>query len=172
MWLTGFDVPSLHTLYVDKPMKGHGLMQAIARVNRVYKDKQGGLIVDYLGIAQELKKALSNYTESGGSGKPTLDQETAIQLMIEKHEIVSQMFHGFNYKRFFTSNARERMNIISGAMEHAQRVKEKPCSILSRSFRGGGQGRRSRSLQTTDLGWSKEYLHPKNKSVLSNPLCF
>ncbi len=113
MWLTGFDVPSLHTLYVDKPMKGHGLMQAIARVNRVYKEKQGGLIVDYLGIAQELKKALSNYTESGGSGRPTVDQNAAIAKLQEIHEVVSQMFYGFNYKKFFTANARERMNIIS-----------------------------------------------------------
>ncbi|MFW5852508.1 MAG: type I restriction endonuclease subunit R [Nanoarchaeota archaeon] len=118
MWLTGFDVPSLHTLYIDKPMKGHGLMQAIARANRVYKDKQGGLIVDYLGIAQELKKALSNYTESGGKGKPTVNQDEAIAILKEKHEVVSQMFYGFNYKKFFTANARERMNIISGAMEH------------------------------------------------------
>lgn len=118
MWLTGFDVPSLHTLYVDKPMKGHGLMQAIARVNRVYKDKQGGLIVDYLGIAQELKLSLSNYTKSGGVGKPTVDQKEAVQLMIEKYEVVSQMFYKFDYKKFFTSTPRERMNIISGAMEH------------------------------------------------------
>jgi type I restriction enzyme R subunit len=124
MWLTGFDCPSMHTLYIDKPMKGHGLMQAIARVNRVYKDKQGGLIVDYLGIAQELKKALSNYTESGGAGKPTVDQSEAIAVMIEKHEIVSQMFHGFNYKKFFESTPRERMNIISGAMEHILSLKD------------------------------------------------
>lgn len=124
MWLTGFDCPSMHTLYIDKPMKGHGLMQAIARVNRVYKDKQGGLIVDYLGIAQELKKALSNYTESGGEGKPTVDQSEAIAVMIEKHEIVSQMFHGFNYKKFFESTPRERMNIISASMEHILSLKD------------------------------------------------
>ena len=124
MWLTGFDCPSMHTLYIDKPMKGHGLMQAIARVNRVYKDKQGGLIVDYLGIAQELKKALSNYTQSGGAGKPTVDQSEAIAVMIEKHEIVSQMFYGFNYKKFFESTPRERMNIISASMEHILSLKD------------------------------------------------
>ena len=92
MWLTGFDVPSLHTLYIDKPMQGHNLMQAIARVNRVYKDKPGGLIVDYLGIASDLKKALSFYSDSGGKGDPAVAQEKAVQLMLEKLEVVSQMF--------------------------------------------------------------------------------
>jgi type I restriction enzyme R subunit len=118
MWLTGFDAPSLHTLYIDKPMKGHGLMQAIARVNRVYKDKQGGLIVDYLGIALELKKALRSYTESGGKGNPTFEQADAIALMIEKYEVVSQMFHRYDYKKFFKASPREKMNIIPEAMEH------------------------------------------------------
>ncbi len=118
MWLTGFDVPSLNTLYVDKPMKGHGLMQAIARVNRVYKDKEGGLIVDYLGIAQELKEALADYTRSGGKGKPTFDQSEAIAIMQEKYEIVSQFFHNFNYKKFFSGTAKEKMQIIPAAMEH------------------------------------------------------
>jgi len=93
MWLTGFDVPSMHTLYIDKPMKGHSLMQAIARVNRVYKDKPGGLVVDYLGIASDLKKALSFYSDSGGKGDPAIAQEKAVQLMLEKLEVVSQMFH-------------------------------------------------------------------------------
>lgn len=93
MWLTGFDAPSLHTLYIDKPMKGHNLMQAIARVNRVYKDKPGGLIVDYLGIAADLKKALAFYADAGGKGDPTILQEQAVQLMLEKLEVVSQMFH-------------------------------------------------------------------------------
>ena len=118
MWLTGFDCPSMHTLYIDKPMKGHGLMQAIARVNRVYKDKEGGLIVDYLGLAQELKKALKNYTNSGGSGKPTFDQSEAIAVMKEKFEIVSQMFHKFNYKEFFTATSKRKMQLIPEAMEH------------------------------------------------------
>jgi len=93
MWLTGFDVPSLHTMYIDKPMKGHTLMQAIARVNRVYKDKPGGLVVDYLGIASDLKEALSFYSDSGGKGDPAVLQEQAVQRMLEKLEIVSQMFH-------------------------------------------------------------------------------
>jgi type I restriction enzyme R subunit len=100
MWLTGFDVPSLHTMYIDKPMKDHGLMQTIARVNRVYKEKQGGLIVDYLGIATELKKALSQYTDGGGRGEIAFDQEKAVALMMEKYEIVAGLFHGFDYSGF------------------------------------------------------------------------
>ncbi len=101
MWLTGFDVPCLHTMYIDKPMKGHTLMQAIARVNRVFKDKAGGLVVDYLGIAQDLKKALAEYTQSGGKGKPAFDQEEAVRTMMEYYEDVVPMFNGFDYKRFF-----------------------------------------------------------------------
>lgn len=100
MWLTGFDVPSLHTMYIDKPMKDHGLMQTIARVNRVYKEKQGGLIVDYFGIATELKEALSQYTEGGGRGEIAYDQERAVTLMMEKYEIVAALFHGFDYQGF------------------------------------------------------------------------
>src|SRR5690606_31930633 len=113
MWLTGFDAPCLHTLYIDKPMQGHNLMQAIARVNRVYKDKEGGLIVDYIGIANELKNALAVYTESGGKGKPTFDQEEAVQLMLEKYEIVTQMFNEsekFDYREFFTLQPKERLS--------------------------------------------------------------
>ena len=94
MWLTGFDAPSLHTMYVDKPMKGHGLMQAIARVNRVFRDKSGGLVVDYLGLAPELKQALATYTESGGSGQTAIDQEEAVRAMLEKYEICCDLFHG------------------------------------------------------------------------------
>lgn len=100
MWLTGFDVPCLHTMYVDKPMQRHGLMQAIARVNRVFKDKPGGLVVDYLGLADQLKKALKDYTESGGEGKPVFDQEEAVAKMLELYEVCSVMFHGFNYSKF------------------------------------------------------------------------
>jgi len=118
MWLTGFDVPSLHTMYVDKPMRGHGLMQAIARVNRIFKDKPGGLVVDYLGIADDLKKALADYTESGGRGKPTFDQEEAVAIMLEKFEIISNMFHGFKFKQFFTSGTRDKMSIMALAEEH------------------------------------------------------
>jgi len=118
MWLTGFDAPCLHTMYVDKPMRGHNLMQAIARVNRVFKDKPGGLIVDYIGIGLELKKAIATYTESGGKGEPTLDIAEAIATMLEKYEIVVQMFDGFDYKRYFTANTKEKMTIILEAQEH------------------------------------------------------
>ena len=118
MWLTGFDVPSLHTLYIDKPMKGHNLMQAIARVNRVYKDKSGGLIVDYLGIASDLKKALSFYSDAGGKGDPATTQEQAVQLMLEKIEIVSQMFHGFAYESYFDADTGKKLSLILCAEEH------------------------------------------------------
>ena len=112
MWLTGFDVPCLHTLYIDKPMQGHNLMQAIARVNRVYKDKPGGLVVDYLGIASDLKKALSFYSDSGGKGDPTQQQEQAVALMQEKLEVVEQMFFGFDYKQYFTADTSSKLSWI------------------------------------------------------------
>jgi len=118
MWLTGFDAPSMHTLYIDKPMKGHNLMQAIARVNRVYKDKPGGLVVDYLGIASDLKKALSFYSDSGGKGDPALAQEQAVALMLEKLEVVSQMYHGFAYEEYFEADTREKLSLILEAEEH------------------------------------------------------
>lgn len=145
MWLTGFDVPSLHTLYIDKPMRGHNLMQAIARVNRVYKDKPGGLIVDYLGIASDLKQALSFYSDSGGKGDPAIAQEKAVQLMLEKLEVVSQMFleqparsyskeyedlvkdpsvpylgkdKGLLYEEYFTADTTTKLKIILAAEEH------------------------------------------------------
>jgi type I restriction enzyme R subunit len=118
MFLTGFDAPTLHTMYLDKPIKGHTLMQAIARVNRVYPGKEGGLVVDYMGVGAELKEALINYTESGGKGKPTLDQEKAVMLMLEKYEIVKDMFHGFNYSRFFELKPSERIPFVPSAMEH------------------------------------------------------
>jgi type I restriction enzyme R subunit len=117
MWLTGFDAPCLHTLYVDKPMKGHNLMQAIARVNRVYKDKPGGLVVDYIGIASDLKRALATYTESGGMGEPTLDIEQAVHAMQEKFEVVDQMLAGFDYQRYFTTDTSSKLNIILEAEE-------------------------------------------------------
>ncbi len=118
MWLTGFDVPSLHTMYIDKPMKGHTLMQAIARVNRVYKDKPGGLIVDYLGIASDLKEALSFYSDSGGKGDPAILQEKAVQMMLEKIEVVSQMFYGFSYKEYFKADTSRKLSIILEAEEY------------------------------------------------------
>jgi type I restriction enzyme, R subunit len=140
MWLTGFDAPCLQTLYIDKIMKGHALMQAIARVNRVYKDKPGGLVVDYLGIATNLKKALAFYSDAGGKGQPTLELADAIHAMDEKLEVVTQLFDEesrthkdilveepdayyenslrFNYKRFFTASAQEKLSIILQAEEH------------------------------------------------------
>lgn len=118
MWLTGFDAPSMHTLYIDKPMKGHNLMQAIARVNRVYKDKPGGLVVDYLGIASDLKKALSFYSESGGKGDPTILQEQAVDLMLEKMEVVSDMYHGFRYEDYFVAGTSQKLSMILAAEEH------------------------------------------------------
>lgn len=162
MWLTGFDAPCLHTLYVDKPMRGHNLMQAIARVNRVFKDKPGGLVVDYLGIANDLKKALSFYSDAGGKGDPTLKLEKAIELMNEKLEIVIQMFNEesktqkdilveepqayylnslrFNYRRFFTVSSQEKLSIILQAEEHILGLQDgktrfiREVTLLSQSF--------------------------------------
>jgi len=151
MWLTGFDAPSMHTLYIDKPMKGHNLMQAIARVNRVYKDKPGGLVVDYLGIASDLKKALAFYSDSGGKGDPTIAQEQAVSLMLEKLEVVSQMFlekpteqhqesymqlaaepsvpyitksDGFKYEEYFSADTRTKLKIILAAEEHILSIED------------------------------------------------
>jgi len=118
MWLTGFDAPSLHTMYLDKPMRGHGLMQAIARVNRVFKDKPGGLVVDYLGLADELKKALATYTESGGTGKTALDQAEAVALMLEKHEVCRGLFHGFDWSRWMVGRPQDRLSVLPAAQEH------------------------------------------------------
>jgi type I restriction enzyme R subunit len=118
MWLTGFDAPCLHTMYADKPMQGHGLMQAIARVNRVFKDKPGGLIVDYLGLADQLKRALATYTESGGQGNPTYDTKQAIAVMHEKHGIACDMMHGFNWDKWTTGTPTERLQLIPSGQEH------------------------------------------------------
>ena len=118
MWLTGFDAPSLHTMYVDKPMRGHGLMQAIARVNRVFRDKPGGLVVDYLGIAHELKRALATYTESGGTGNTTVDQSEAVAVLLEKYEVCCGLFHGFDHSGWAGGTASERMTLLPGAQEH------------------------------------------------------
>ena len=150
MWLTGFDAPSMHTLYLDKPMKGHNLMQAIARVNRVYKDKIGGLVVDYIGIANDLKRALSLYTESGGKGKPAFDQDEAADVMMSKYEIVAQMFQeqpsdksvakGFDYKSFFGLTPKEKLSFpIQGAnyilgLENGKDRYLNSVTALSKSF--------------------------------------
>ena len=118
MWLTGFDAPSLHTMYVDKPMRGHGLMQAIARVNRVFKDKPGGLVVDYLGLANDLRQALVTYTESGGTGRTAIDKEEAVAVMLEKHEVCCSLFHGFDWSKWTTTPSQERWLLLPAAQEH------------------------------------------------------
>ena len=140
MWLTGFDVPSLHTMYVDKPMRGHGLMQAIARVNRVFKDKPGGLVVDYLGIAHELKLALATYTESGGKGRTALPQEEAVSVMLEKYEICRGLFHGFNWSAWVTGTSVQRLGLLPNAQEHILKQEDgknrliKAVTDLSKAF--------------------------------------
>ena len=164
MWLTGFDAPCLHTLYIDRPMRDHNLMQAIARVNRVFHDKPGGLVVDYLGIASNLKKALSFYSNAGGRGDPALDQSKAVEAMVEKLEVVRQMFYeksksfkdiiieepdayygsypgvGFNYRRFFDENAKGKLSIILQAEEHILGLKDgksryvREVTLLSQAF--------------------------------------
>ena len=117
MWLTGFDAPSMHTMYIDKPMRDHGLMQAIARVNRVFKDKPGGLVVDYIGIADALKKTMNTYTESGGTGRPNLDKEEAVAVMLEKYEICQSIMHGCAYSTAL-GNSTEALRLIPTALEH------------------------------------------------------
>src|SRR5436190_12368554 len=118
MWLTGFDAPSLSTMYVDKPMRGHALMQAIARVNRVFRDKPGGLVVDYLGLADQLKSALATYTQSGGKGSPSIDTAAAIAVMLEKHEIACGLMHGFNWSKCHDGTPAGKMSLLPGAQEH------------------------------------------------------
>ena len=128
MWLTGFDAPSLHTMYIDKPMRGHGLMQAIARVNRVFRDKPGGLVVDYLGLAHELKAALATYTESGGTGRTALDQDEAVAIMLEKHEVCCGLFgpitapggvvRRFDRSKWVSGTPQERLALLPAAQEH------------------------------------------------------
>lgn len=140
MWLTGFDAPCLKTMYFDKPMHGHSLMQAIARVNRVYGDIEAGLIVDYIGIAADLKNAISVYTESGGKGQPTMDQTTAVNAMLEKNEIVRQMFFGFDYMRYFRADTGKKLHIILEAQEHILGLEDgknrfvKEVTLLSKAF--------------------------------------
>ncbi len=118
MWLTGFDAPCLHTMYIDKPMKSHGLMQAIARVNRVFKDKPGGLVVDYLGLAHELKLALAIYTESGGHGETAIDQEEAVVAMLTRYSICKTFFHGFNWSKWTTGTPAQKLSLLPAGQEH------------------------------------------------------
>ena len=120
MWLTGFDAPCVHTLYVDKPMKGHNLMQAIARVNRVFKDKQGGLVVDYIGIGNELKAAMKEYTHAKGRGRPTVDAHEAYSVLAEKLDILQTMLHGFDYSGFLMGGHKA----LAGAANHVLGIQE------------------------------------------------
>jgi type I restriction enzyme R subunit len=135
MWLTGFDAPSLHTMYVDKPMRGHGLMQAIARVNRVFKDKPGGLVVDYLGLADELKQALAAYTESGGTGRTAIDQSEAVAVMREKYEVCCGLFHGLDWTVWAGGTAQQRLSLLAAAQDHVlglERGKERLLQVVNR----------------------------------------
>ncbi len=140
MWLTGFDAPCLHTMYFDKPMRGHGLMQAIARVNRVFRDKPGGLVVDYLGLAHELKAALAAYTESGGKGQTAIDQEEAVALMLEKYEVCCGMFHGFDRTPWLAGTSQQQLSVLPAAQEHILKLPDgkdrfvRAVSDLSKAF--------------------------------------
>ena len=118
MWLTGFDAPCMHTMYVDKPMQGHGLMQAIARVNRVFRDKPGGLVVDYLGLADQLKQALATYTESGGQGSPSVDTAEAVAVLQEKHEVICGILHGSRWKELVTSKYSDLLRLVPEIRQH------------------------------------------------------
>ena len=131
MWLTGFDVPALHTMYVDKPMRGHGLMQAIARVNRVFKDKPGGLVVDYIGLADELRQALSTYTDSGGKGKTAIDQSEAVAAMQSKYEVCVALFHGFDWSAWVTGTPAERISLLPAAQEHILAQEDGKARLLT-----------------------------------------
>lgn len=130
MWLTGFDAPSLHTMYIDKPMRGHGLMQTIARVNRVFKDKPGGLVVDYLGLADELKAALAIYTESGGTGKTALPQEEAVDALLRHYEICMGLFHDFDWSPWMTGKPQERLSVLPAAQEHILKQQDGKARLL------------------------------------------
>ena len=140
MWLTGFDAPCLNTLYVDKKMQGANLMQAIARVNRVYKDKPGGLIVDYIGIGQDLRNAMVTYLQSGGEGSPVVDIREAIAGMKEKFEIVEQMFNGYDFMAYFKSETAQRLQVLLGAQNFIlanEKLKERylnEVTVLSKLF--------------------------------------
>ena len=139
MWLTGFDAPCLHTMYIDKPMKGHNLMQAIARINRVYFEKQGGLIVDYLGIAQDLKEALNFYSNSGGKGELTLDQDVAIGLLLTKLEVIEGIMEGFDYQPYFTASTGDKLSLLKAATNYVAnpQIKERfmdAIAALSKAY--------------------------------------
>lgn len=152
MWLTGFNAPCLHTIYVDKPMRGHGLMQAIARVNRVFRDKPGGLVVDYLGLADNLRKALATYTESGGTGKTAIDQEEAVEIMMEKYEICCALFHGFDWSMWLLGSPAEQLGLLPPAQEH----------ILAQE---DGKTRLLKSVTELSQAFSLAMPHPKSLMI-------
>ncbi|MGQ3673882.1 type I restriction endonuclease subunit R [Xanthobacter sp. TB0136] len=153
MWLTGFDAPSMHTMYIDKPMKGHGLMQAIARVNRVFRDKPAGLVVDYIGIAQNLKNALSQY--SGADQRQAgIDEAEAVALLIEKYEVVKAMFHGFDYARGFYGSPHERLVVLAEAIEW---VLDRQHEAAAREANEDGKRRENRRYQDAVLALSKAF---------------
>ena len=152
MWLTGFDAPSLHTMYVDKPMRGHGLMQAIARVNRVFRDKPGGLVVDYLGLAHELKRALMTYTESGGRGETALDQEQAVRVMLEKYEVCCALFHGFDRTAWTNGTPADRLRLLPAALEH----------VLAQE---NGKARCLRAVRELSQAFALAVPHPETISI-------
>ena len=153
MWLTGFDAPSTHTMYIDKPMRGHGLMQAIARVNRVFSDKPGGLIVDYIGIAQNLKSALSQYSREDQK-HAGIDEAEAVAVMLEKYEIVSDMFHGFDYRAGLTGSPQERLAVLAGAMEWVLDMQQRDAA---KETTDEGKKRAHRRFSDAVLALSKAY---------------
>ncbi len=167
MWLTGFDAPCLHTLYIDKPMNGHNLMQAIARVNRVFGDKEGGLVVDYIGIAQDLKKALAVYTESKGRGSLAFDQEEAVARMQELYEIVVDMFHGFEYRKYFKLEPREKLNFILDATNYIAELSEEKDGQKIRN----GKVRFKKNVTKLQKAFAISVPHPKAFAI-RNDLAF
>ena len=153
MWLTGFDAPSMHTMYIDKPMRGHGLMQAIARVNRVFRDKPAGLVVDYIGVAQNLKSALSQYSRDDQK-HAGIDEAEAVAVMLEKFEIVSDMFHGFDYRAGLTGSAQERLAALAGAIEW---VLDRQQRAAARESTEEGKKRAHRRFNDAVLALSKAF---------------
>ncbi|GER08694.1 hypothetical protein JCM17843_30040 [Kordiimonadales bacterium JCM 17843] len=153
MWLTGFDAPSMHTMYIDKPMRGHGLMQAIARVNRVFQDKPAGLIVDYIGIAQNLKSALSQYSRDDQK-HAGIDEAEAVAVMLEKYEIVSDMFHGFDFRAGLTGTPQERLAALAGAMEWVLDMQQREAA---KETTNEGKKRAHRRFNDAVLALSKAF---------------
>jgi type I restriction enzyme R subunit len=153
MWLTGFDAPSMHTMYVDKPMKGHGLMQAIARVNRVFRDKPAGLIVDYIGIAQNLKNALGQYS-AADQRQAGIDEAAAVATLLEKYEVVKAMYHGFDYARGLAGTPHERLVALAEAIEW---ILTRQHEAAAKETSEEGKWRENRRYQDATLALSKAF---------------